>query len=108
VPFGHASGRSKSAPGPFPQKLLARHARVLGHREQRVTGPGHHTDPNRRAHRLKPSPTQTALLTDAPQVLVRYVAALIQRTQARGGHRLKCLLEFQRSYPAEPFLSAIA
>lgn len=89
-------------------QTIARHARVLTEREQRVTAPGHHADLNRRAHRRKPSPIQTALLTDAPPVLARYVAALIQRTPGQGGHRLKRLLEFQRSYPAEPFLAAIA
>ena len=62
----------------------------------------------RRAHRRQPLPAQTALLTDAPEVLKRYVAALTQRAPGRGAQRLKRLLEFQRSYPAEPFLAAIA
>ena len=89
-------------------KTIARHARVLEDRDQRVTAPGHHTDLNRRAYRRQPLPAQTALLTDAPEVLKRYVAALTQRAPGRGAQRLKRLLEFQRSYPTEPFLAAIA
>ena len=89
-------------------RLVADHPRFLVGREQRSILPGHHAVLNRRVERRKPPKAQTALLTDAPDVLVRYVNALIQHTPSRGGHRLKRLLDYQRTYPQESFLAAVA
>ena len=88
-------------------QTLAEHPRILLGREQRSLLPGHHAVLNRRAERGKPSPIQATLLADAPEVLVRYVEAIKRHAPGRKGLRLKRLLDFQRTYPQEPFLTAI-
>jgi hypothetical protein len=50
---------------------------------------------------------QQALLAEAPAVLSDYVAALVAHAPGRGLPRLKRLLQFKRTYPAEPFLAAV-
>ncbi len=44
---------------------------------------------------------------DAPAVLRDYVQALVAHAPGRGTARLKRLLQFQRTYPTEPFLAAV-
>ncbi|WP_295461111.1 hypothetical protein [uncultured Thiodictyon sp.] len=39
---------------------------------------------------------------------VQYVQALVAHAPGRGAARLKRLLQFQRTYPSDPFLSAVA
>ena len=85
---------------------VARHARAIGQRERRVTAAGHHGAV--RARRRDPPPAQQALLTAAPPVLAQYVQALVAHAPGRGATRLKRLLQLQRTYPAEPFLAALA
>ena len=51
---------------------------------------------------------QQALLADAPPLLAEYVRALVAHAPGRGTARLKRLALLQRTYPAEPFLAAVA
>lgn len=92
----------------FAGKVLARHPRAIGQRDRRLTAEGHHRPLGARAYRQEPSPQQQALLHDAPAVLVQYVQALLEHAPGRGAARLKRLLLLKRTYPAEPFLGAIA
>jgi hypothetical protein len=70
-----------------------------------ITAAGHHGP--RRTRRSDPPPAQQALLVDAPAVLRDYVQALVAHAPGRGTARLKRLLQFQRTYPTEPFLAAV-
>ncbi len=88
-------------------KEVARHHRLIGQRERRVTAPGHHRPLTASAQRNTPSPQQQALLMEAPPVLEQYVQAMIQHSPGRGTTRLKRLLHLKHSYPQEPFLEAI-
>jgi transposase len=90
----------------FHGKEVARHPRAIDQRDRRVTAAGHHGPP--RARRADPPPAQQALLADAPPVLADYVQALVAHAPGRGAARLKRLLQFQRTYPPEPFLGAVA
>jgi transposase len=90
----------------FHGKEVARHPRAIGQRDRRVTAAGHHGPP--RARRADPPPAQQALLAAAPPVLAQYVQALVAHAPGRGAARLKRLLQFQRTYPPEPFLAAVA
>jgi transposase len=87
-------------------KEVARHVRAIGQRDRRLTTPGHHGP--LRPRRSDPPPAQQALLTDAAPVLAHYVQALVAHAPGRGAARLKRLLQFQRTYPSDPFLSAVA
>ena len=58
--------------------------------------------------RSEPPPAQQALLVGAPPLLADYVRALVAHAPGRGAARLKRLLQFQRTYPPEPFLAAVA
>jgi len=90
----------------FQGREVARHPRAIGQRERRVTAPGHHGPP--RTRRSEPPPAQQALLVGAPPLLADYVRALVAHAPGRGAARLKRLLQFQRTYPPEPFLAAVA
>ena len=85
---------------------VARHPRAIGQRARRITDPAHQAP--RRAHRHDPPPAQQALLANAPPPLAEYVRALVAHAPGRGTARLKRLTLLQRTYPAEPFLAAIA
>jgi transposase len=88
------------------QRLLAEHPRLIGQREGRHRLEGHHSQlEHRRAE--GPSPHEQALTGQDPQ-LDAYVAALKQRAPGRGVGKLRRLLELKRTYPAEPFLAAVA
>jgi hypothetical protein len=90
----------------FQGREVARHPRAIGQRDRRLTAAGHHGPP--RTRRSDPPPAQQALLVDAPAVLRDYVQALVAHAPGRGAARLKRLLQFQRTYPSEPFLAAVA
>jgi hypothetical protein len=90
----------------FQGKEVARHPRAIGQRDRRITDPAHHAP--LRARRRAPPPAQQALLADAPPLLADYVRALVAHAPGRGTARLKRLALLQRTYPAEPFLAAIA
>ena len=57
---------------------------------------------NRRA-----TPPEERELRGHHRVLDRYVAGLKKRVRGRGVRALRRLLEMKRTYPSEPFLSAI-
>jgi hypothetical protein len=86
----------------FQGREVARHPRAIGQRERRISAAGHHGPP--RTRRSDPPPAQQALLVDAPTVLGDYVKALVAHAPGRGAARLK----FQRTYPSQPFLAAVA
>ena len=88
-------------------RLLAEHPRLIGQREGEHRLPGHHSRLERRRPPHGPSPQEQAL-TGHDLRLDRYVAALKQRAPGRGIAKLRRLLELKRTYPAEPFLAAIA
>jgi len=92
----------------FAGRVVARHPRAIGRRERRITAQGHHRPLGARARRQEPPAQLQALLHDAPAVLEHYVKALVAHAPGRGAARLKRLLALKRSYPAEPFLGAIA
>jgi transposase len=91
----------------FGGKIVARHGRLVGQRERRVTAVGHHRPLGSRARRREPPAAQQALLHDATPALQQYVEALVAHAPGRGAARLKRLLELRRSYPSAPFLGAV-
>ena len=85
--------------------LIAEHLRLIGQREGEQRAAGHHAALERR-WAVGPS-TQEQALTGRDPRLDAYVAALKQRAPGRGVAKLRRLLELKRTYPAEPFLTAI-
>ena len=88
------------------QRLVAEHVRVVGKRDVRVTAPGHHA-PLLRAKRAEPC-AEEGLLTGESEILDQYVGVLKQKSTGRGVLKLRRLLELKRTYPAQPFQSAVA
>ena len=87
-------------------KMVAEHLRSADQRGGRITTPGHHLSLDR--HRLfQGPPEEERMLTDYHPDLAKYVAELKKRSPGRGIHRLRQLLTFKRSYPSEPFISAV-
>jgi transposase len=86
--------------------LIAEHPRLIEQREGEQRAAGHHPLLERR-RAVGPSPQEQALTGRDPR-LDAYVAALKKRAPGRGVGKLRQLLELQRTYPSEPFLSAIA
>ena len=84
---------------------LATHPRLLGVRDARHTLSGHHTIPKRVARQ---SSLQAQLLRGEHPVLDAYVAALVQHHHGRDTRALNRLVQLKRSYPAQPFLGALA
>ncbi len=89
------------------QRLVAEHARLIGQREGVQLNKAHHSDLTRGRTPKGPSPQELALQGRDP-LLDRYVAELKKRSPGRGVAKLRRLLELKRSYPAEPFLAAVA
>jgi hypothetical protein len=87
------------------RKLIAEHPRLIGQRQGERRAKGHHTRLERR-RAAAPSPQEQALTGCDPR-LDAYVVALKKRAPGRGVGKLRRLLELKRTYPAEPFLSAI-
>ena len=88
------------------RQCVATHPRLLEQRDARHTIAGHHTTPERHARRRSPC-TEELALTGRHDVLDLYVAALKARSPGRGQRALRRLLELHRTYPREPFLSAL-
>jgi hypothetical protein len=84
---------------------IAVHPRLIGQRQCEQRAAGHHPSLERR-RASGPAPQEQAL-TGCDQRLDAYVAALKQRAPGRGVGKLRRLLELKRTYPAEPFLTAI-
>ena len=89
------------------QQLVAEHARLIGQREGVQLNKAHHSDLSRGRTPKGPSPQEQALRGRDP-LLDRYVAELKKRSPGRGVAKLRRLLELKRTYPAEPFLAAVA
>lgn len=87
------------------RQLIAEHPRLVGQRQREQRAAGHHPALERRRG-VGPSPQEQALTGRDPR-LDAYVAALKKRAPGRGVGKLRRLLELQRTYPAEPFLTAI-
>ncbi len=88
-------------------QCVATHPRLIAQRDAKHTVPGHHTTPVRHAQR-RATPPEEHQLTGQHDVLDHYVAGLKKRSRGRGVRALRRLLEMKRTYPGEPFLSAIA
>jgi len=88
------------------RECVATHPRLVGQRDAKHTVPGHHTTPMRHAKR-RTTPPEERQLTGHHRLLDRYVAGLKGRARGRGVRALRRLLEMKRTYPREPFLSAI-
>jgi transposase len=88
------------------RELAAAHPRLIAQRQGEQRAAGHHPQLERR-RATGPSPQEQALAGQDPQ-LDAYVAALKKRAPGRGLGKLRRLLELKRTYPAEPFLAAIA
>jgi len=84
-------------------ELVASHARRIGERNARHTLPGHHSVPQRGK---PPAAAEQLLLGNDHPAIAEYATALKQR--GRGLQTLRRLLEMKRTYPAEPFLAAVA
>lgn len=90
----------------YDQRLLvASHSRLVGARDARSVLPGHHTIPKRVPR--EPS-LQAQLLCGQSAVLDAYVKALGQHLKGRSARALNRLLQIKRTYPAQPFLAALA
>ncbi len=89
------------------QRPVAEHARLIGQRHSAALNKAHHSTLSRGRTAPGPSPQEQALGGHDP-LLDRYVAALKKRSPGRGVAKLRRLLALQRTYPAEPFLAAVA
>ena len=83
---------------------VASHPRLIGVRDARHTLAGHHTLRNRAPR--QPG-LQAQLLCGEHPVLDRYVLTLGAHHHGRGTRALNRLLSLKRSYPAQPFLTAV-
>jgi transposase len=91
----------------FNHKEVASHRRLIGKREAHMTHPGHHGPLFRERVYRGPSAEEQALLGES-EILDRYVSEIKKRSSGRGIARLRRLLSLKRTYPPEPFLSALA
>jgi len=90
----------------YRRECVATHPRLIAQRDAKHTVPGHHTTPMRHLKR-RGTPPEEHQLTGHHQSLDRYVAGLKRRAHGRGVRALRRLLELKRTYPSQPFLSAI-
>lgn len=88
------------------RRLIAEHPRVLQGRDRRITAPGHHQPLRRKKTFQGPSPEEQHLTGHHPE-LDLYIGELKKRSKGRGQVQLRRLLDLKRSYPAEPFFTAI-
>jgi hypothetical protein len=84
--------------------LIATHPRLIGRRDARQVLPEHHHAP--RLRQRLPVPEEKLLRGRHP-TLDRYMAALTDRKPGRAVRALRRLLQIQRTYPAEPFITAV-
>jgi len=89
------------------QNLVAEHPRLIGLRNTDHLIKAHHLTLQRGKTPSGPSPQEQALQGRDP-LLDRYVAELKKRSPGRGVAKLRRLLALKQSYPAEPFLAAVA
>jgi transposase len=91
----------------FNHQEVASHPRLVGKREAHVTHPGHHGPLFRDRIYRGPSAEEQALMGES-EILDRYVSEIKKRSSGRGIAKLRRLLSLKRTYPAEPFLAALA
>ena len=89
------------------QNLVAEHPRLIGQRNTDHLIKAHHPSLQRGKTPRGPSPQEQALQGRDPR-LDRYVVELKKRSPGRGVAKLRRLLALKRTYPAEPFLAAVA
>lgn len=89
------------------QNLVAEHPRLIGLRNTDHLIKEHHPSLQRGKTPSGPSPQEQALQGRDP-LLDRYVVELKKRSPGRGVAKLRRLLELKRTYPAGPFLAAVA
>jgi hypothetical protein len=89
------------------RQQVAGHPRLVGQRNADHLVKAHYPGLRRRHPPSVPSPQELALVGRDP-VLDQHVAALKQRAPGRGVGKLRRLLALQRTYPAGPFLAAVA
>ena len=83
---------------------IAVHPRLVAQRDARHTLAEHHPTPTRADRAVA---LEEQLLRGDHAVLARYAAALKQHARGRGLRALRRLIEMKRTYPAQPFLTAI-
>ena len=83
---------------------IAVHPRLVAQRDARHTLAEHHPTPTRADRAVA---LEQQLLRGDHAVLARYSAALKQHARGRGLRALRRLIEMKRTYPAQPFLTAI-
>jgi transposase len=84
-------------------RVVATHLRLIGQRDARRTDPAHHPTPTRASR----TPAVEVQLRDDSPELAAYARALQQRGHGRGQRALRRLLEIQRTYPRDAFLTAV-
>ena len=89
------------------QAMVAEHTRILDKKDGRSTLPGHHPPLHRKDVNLGPC-KEEVLLIGNHQELDCYVQNLKKKSRGRGVLNLRRLLNFQRSYPDEPFMAAVS
>lgn len=88
------------------QQMVAEHVRIIDKKETRATLPTHHPPLNSRKAHQGPS-KEESLLTGKNADLDQYIDNLKKRSAGRGVRNLRRLLHLQRTYPHEPFMTAI-
>lgn len=88
------------------QRGVAEHKRIIDKKDTRATLPGHHPPLNREKSHQGPT-KEELLLLGKNEDLDQYVEHLKKRSKGRGVLNLRRLLNLQRSYPHEPFMTGI-
>ena len=88
------------------QNKVAEHKRVLDKKDRRRTLPGHHP-PLTSKTSIKEPCKEEVLLTGKNEILDLYIINLKEISRGRGVLNLRRLLNLQRSYPEEPFITGI-
>jgi len=89
------------------QKMVAEHKRIIDKKETRTTLPGHHPPLNREKSHQGPA-KEELLLLGKNEDLNSYIKNLKKISRGRGVLNLRRLLNLQRTYPHEPFMSGIS
>lgn len=89
------------------QQKVADHERLIDKREARSTVKGHHLPLYRQRTRSGPCKEEMNL-KGRSESLDRYVEELKKRSPGRAVRQMRRLLTLKRTYPAQPFLQAVA
>lgn len=88
------------------QKKVAVHKRIMDKKDSRSTLPNHHPPLNRKISH-QGLPKEEVLLTGKNEDLDQYVKNLKEKSRGRGVLNLRRLLNLQRTFPHEPFMTGI-